>query len=813
MIFQEQDSDYAYEKPDDVAVFHDNDDVLDRYEIPLPKLEEFFSKHLEREVSYDEAITLIDGYGLPKSEQYFRYVEIPESLEKIYSTVARKKGILPKDIKHEMLYDEIRENRDEYKEAELFIQREIFRKLNGYWFFNNGKPTYVTGWHYYFLNYCKLSNSGENKDRPYYRDKQRRMAIFYKYAYSYDKERYNYWVSYMHEGKEGIKPFNEPRAAQAFVDDLRKNGGRAYLDKYYQEIPAKRRTVHGITQPKTRREGYTVFICCILYCIITERPQMNAWIQALTEDDSVDKVFRKIIVEMVYRMPFWFVPFHDNDKQVKPANEYNFTYPTRLQMLETSGEIPQSLGSTIKPFSSAFRKIDGTRAGVIYRDECGKMTDTGKFSDIEVWWSNVARRTLEFGQRLVGFAMLGSTVGEMSGGGGQAYKRLCDMSHFRSLTNNGTTVSGLWNLFFPAYDGMQGFIDKHGMSVIDDPPTPIVGQDGEIITKGAKTHLKNIRDGYLRDENITAYINEIREMPWTWSEAWTPSTGDSGMNIMEMREQYSKLVFEKYGKTYDTYRLEWVDDVKFGYVELIADKDGKWIFSTAFLERWQNQWMNKKTFDHYADVWKPALSVSNRLFMGVDPFRYNDKNTTGSSKKSKGAIAIYYPYDEVLDAGKKGMDQISEDFVAVYNARPKNKSLFSEEVVKAAILFGCHINYERNEIAVLEQIQEWKYDGYVMAGLGNKGEIKDVQGQEANTISKQRMFANMDEFFDRNANRVKLPQVLDAWMKIPDPASLTDHDLCAATGWALDAIRNPTPEEQTTEGYRTPLVLNQSFAS
>ena len=51
-----------------------------------------------------------------------------------------------------------------------FITQEFDRRNNGVWFMNNGVPTYITGEHYYYLNWCKLDIG-----YPEYRDRDRRF--------------------------------------------------------------------------------------------------------------------------------------------------------------------------------------------------------------------------------------------------------------------------------------------------------------------------------------------------------------------------------------------------------------------------------------------------------------------------------------------------------------------------------------------------------------------------------------------------------------------------------------------------------------
>ena len=72
-----------------------------------------------------------------KDEQYFEYVSLPKDYQKLRA----------KEIQRQ-------EEDPEFFDAKLeqFRQQEWDRRLNGYWFYNNGVPTYITGLHYFYLN-------------------------------------------------------------------------------------------------------------------------------------------------------------------------------------------------------------------------------------------------------------------------------------------------------------------------------------------------------------------------------------------------------------------------------------------------------------------------------------------------------------------------------------------------------------------------------------------------------------------------------------------------------------------------------------
>jgi len=61
------------------------------------------------------------------------------------------------------------------KDKESFISREFKRREEGVWFMNNGTPTYISGAHYYYLNWCKIDIG-----YPDYRDRDRRFFLFWE---------------------------------------------------------------------------------------------------------------------------------------------------------------------------------------------------------------------------------------------------------------------------------------------------------------------------------------------------------------------------------------------------------------------------------------------------------------------------------------------------------------------------------------------------------------------------------------------------------------------------------------------------------
>lgn len=98
--------------------------------------------------------TLIEGYGLPKSEQFWKRKELPSFFDEVD---------YDKDGNAILNY-----------EQQAYATIEVERCKKGYWFFNNGIPTYITGKNYFYLQWWKL----EDDIYPDYRDADRRYFLY-----------------------------------------------------------------------------------------------------------------------------------------------------------------------------------------------------------------------------------------------------------------------------------------------------------------------------------------------------------------------------------------------------------------------------------------------------------------------------------------------------------------------------------------------------------------------------------------------------------------------------------------------------------
>jgi len=321
---------------------------------------------------------------------------------------------------------------------------------------------------------------------------------------------------------------------------------------------------------------------------------------------------------------------------------------------------------------------------MLYLDEAGKWE---KPSDIREAW-RIERTCLIVGKRIVGKAIVGSTVNPMDKGGDE-YRGLWADSDPSERNNNGRTRSGLYRIFIPAYEALEGFFDKYGNAVVDEPEKELIGVDGDFVDQGAKVYLKNERKSFKDDPSE---LNEIiRQFPFTEDEAFRDSIEGSLFNI---------------GKIYQ--QIESNDDLYPNPVVqgnfIWKNKDEEVVFSPDPNGRFRVAWLppahlaNKK-----ADNRGKKVAPNGHIGVGgVDSY---DLDVTVDSRGSKGALHLY---------NKFNMDVPPNMFVVEYASRPDLASIFYEDVLMCAFYYGYPILIENNKYGIARYFESRGYDGYLM---------------------------------------------------------------------------------------------------
>lgn len=442
---------------------------------------------------------------------------------------------------------------------------------------------------------------------------------------------------------------------------------------------------YGQVYVKCRRSGYTNMCSSILVDEATQVKEKLLGIMSKTGDDAQDAVFMSKVLPIFRSYPFFFKPIQDGT--TNPRVELAFREPSkRITKNNKTSQVGEALDTIINWKNTTNNAYDGSKTHILFLDEAGKWV---KPADITESW-RIHRTCLMIGRKIIGKALVGSTVNPLDKGGRQ-YKKLYQNSDVTKRNENDRTTSGLYRIFIPAYEALEGFFDIYGNAIVEDPEKPILSMDGDIIKIGAKTFLRNERRAMSSD---SYELNEfIRQFPFTDDEAFRDSTKSSLFNINKIYEQiqYNEDLFPN---PVVTGNFVWQDGVQ----------DSKVIFSPDPNGRWRITWMPPS---HLQNIYKVEKNkkIPPNTHLGVGGVDSYDLDVTTDGRGSKGACHLMTKFN---------MEFPSNMFVAEYASRPPLAKIFYEDVLMAAVFYGFPLLIENNKYGIVRYFESRGYDGYIM---------------------------------------------------------------------------------------------------
>ena len=436
---------------------------------------------------------------------------------------------------------------------------------------------------------------------------------------------------------------------------------------------------------KCRRSGYTNMSAAILVDEGTQVKDKLLGIQSKTGKDAQENIFMKKVVPMFKSYPFFFKPIQDGT--TNPRMELAFREPSkRITKKNKTSNKGEALNTVINWKNTTNNAYDGEKLHMLYLDESGKWE---RPTDIREAW-RIEKTCLIVGRKIIGKCLMGSTVNPMDKGG-QQYKELWRDSDPEDRNANGRTKTGLYRLFIPAYEALEGFFDRHGNPIVEDPEEGVETIDGDIVKIGAKTYLKNERDALKGDARE---LNEfIRQFPFTIDEALRDSIEGSTFNIGKIYEQvqYNQELFPN---PVVKGNFSWKDGAQDSEVVFSPNKDGRWRISWMPKAELRNKYLVKYGKKHPAN---DHIGVG-----GVDSY---DLDSTTDNRGSKGACHLY---------NKFNMAAPSNMFVAEYASRPPLAKIFYEDILMAAVFYGYPLLIENNKYGIVRHFEARGYEEYVM---------------------------------------------------------------------------------------------------
>ena len=319
-----------------------------------------------------------------------------------------------------------------------YIDEEFNRREEGFWFNNNGKPTYITGTHYMYLQWSKIDVGA-----PDFREANRLFFIFWE-ACKVDKRCY----------------------------------GMCYL--------------------KNRRSGFSFMSSAETVNQATISSDSRYGILSKSGADA-KKMFTDKVVPISINYPFFFKPIQDG--MDRPKSELAYRVPASKftrKKIDTNERLEEikGLDTTIDWKNTGDNSYDGEKLSLLVHDESGKWERPDNI--LNNW--RVTKTCLRLGSRIIGKCMMGSTSNALDKGGDN-FKKLYNDSDVTKRNKNGQTKSGLYSLFIPMEWNFEGFIDEFGQPVFRTPDEGCYGPDGELIDIGVIDHWQNEVDGLKDDQD------------------------------------------------------------------------------------------------------------------------------------------------------------------------------------------------------------------------------------------------------------------------------------------------------------------------
>ena len=400
---------YGYDKEGDVVVISKSGQIGDIIEIQGLK------------IALPKKPKEVFKYSNKKSEQKWHKFKTPQAFSKIKTRFDWDE--YPKLFK-EKYYS--------------YIDEEFNRRDTGFWFMNNGKPIYITGSYYMYLQWSKIDVGA-----PDFRESNRLFFIFWE-ACKADQRCY----------------------------------GMCYL--------------------KNRRSGFSFMSSAETVNLATLASDSRFGVLSKSGADA-KKMFTDKIVPISINYPFFFKPIQDG--MDRPKSELAYRIPakkfTRRKMRETEVEDDmKGLDTTIDWKNTGDNSYDGEKLALLVHDESGKWERPDNI--LHNW--RVTKTCLRLGGRVVGKCMMGSTSNSLDKGGDN-FKKLYNDSNVTRRNRNGQTKSGLYSLFIPMEWNYEGFIDEFGLPVFDKPDSTRKGPHGELIDIGIIDYWENEVEGLKQDQD------------------------------------------------------------------------------------------------------------------------------------------------------------------------------------------------------------------------------------------------------------------------------------------------------------------------
>lgn len=623
---------------------------------------------------------------LPREQQYWRrQTDIPDlfyewtaELEEAEETVYRGKKLLSISTKDLGDADDYRlgnnppNKQTGFKGSVAWFQgRELHRRKHGVWFMNDGEPTYITGHHYFGLQWCKLKDVDNlvEEGSPYgmYLQFQRDFFYFYEICKSSKVARGGFVVKPKKTGVTNLMAIiclNEGTLNKQKLIRMMSTSQKianktifSYIDFALQGMPTiltpsirtwnlgevyfgmseKKNSKAGTMTRATNEEFFDTHVTTV--------PTANNAFDSLTNYLAWIDEFTKIITE------------------AQPKELHEITKDTVIQGFSRKGTI-------------------------IYTGYTQEFNDDSFFEGREIFMESKLK-TID--------PATGMTKSML----------IC----YTMLAQHG--------LFGQVKDGKMEGIDKHGRPILED------------IWKKINDYLDQNKNDPLKIQGFKRRFPTSENDPWSDSsgEGTLFDNIRLSMQLQEIEEDESlgkyayedfNLEFNKHPELKKEPSLKGVQtqydftNIRVNYVpvtdeqKIAGAEHGRfnWFDKEWTPQLFLNEHLNKLTVDRKTGMLKPRLDCP--FFASLDPTDYSLKSEVVMG--SMNSLHVFVMPNGMLN-GYFGKDVTNKRLMVEYLYRPQKPSDTLFDVIKCVLFFGCYILIENNK--------SWITTKMIEMGLGN----------------------------------------------------------------------------------------------
>ena len=494
---------YGYDEDLDVVVISKDGTIGDIYDIQ------------GLQIAIPKTPEKVYARSKDKSEQYWESFEVPKFIQETKS-----------------VYQFNESNSESVKlQWSDYINTEFDRRADGYWFMNNGEPTYITGTHYMYLQWTKT-----DAEIVEYR-KANQLFFYFWEACKADKRSY----------------------------------GMCYL--------------------KNRRSGFSFMASAETVNLATITKDSKYGMLSKTGSDAKEMFVNKV-VPISINYPFFFKPIQDG--QEKPKSEISYKKPSKkltsrsLKAFAEDDGLGEGLNTIIDHLPTGDTSYDGQKLKLLVHDESGKWE---KPADVLKNW-RVTKTCLRLGNRIIGKCMMGSTAGALDSGG-EEFKEMYWNSNLLEIKRNkkGETPTGLYSLFIPMEWNFEGCIDRYGNPVFNTPEEEVLDIWGEPIKIGSIDDWKAEVEG-LKDmpDSLNAFY---RQYPMSENHAFRDESENSLFNLTRLNDQidYNEELFRDGHITRGSFM--WANGVMDSIVDWHPNPAGRFYITKMIPPHLQNNFVMK----------------------------------------------------------------------------------------------------------------------------------------------------------------------------------------------------------------------------